>query len=216
MNLKDVVARRLKKIMLARHYFSMIEVVLGIGLITFGLVNVMRLFPVSLNATRDSIADSYAANSADQFLHFLSAKLRDPSNNHENWQRYGLALPSAKPSSTEPSQTWRPWFGEYLNADSPESWTTKFSVGGSANQYYKIEQRAAGPQDGPGRSDFSAVYRVWRNDISFPHYVDGSWQQIKANENVAMAINIEISWPLALPYRRRHKSLYHLEVYKSL
>jgi len=185
-----------------RHPFNMIEVVLGLGLIAFGLVSTLGLFPVGLNASRDSIAESYAADSADQFLHFLATRLKDPGagNDFPNWDTYGKTLPTTKPSATDPT-TWSNWFSDA---------TTTFLYAGASKEFYKVEQRAAGAT----HADFSAIYRVWRESVTYSAYIGGVWQEITASDDAALGINIEVSWPSNIPYASRQKSLYHIEVYK--
>jgi len=180
----------------------MVEVVLGMGLISFGMISVLGLFPVGLNAARDSIAESYAADSADQFLHALVTRLKIPNalGQYQNWEDYGKALPSTKPSGTEPS-AWTQWFSDD---------NTTLSAGGASNEFYRVEQRAAGA----AAADFTAIYRVWREEVTYSEYNAGVWQQVTASEDQALAINMEVSWPAHLEYNRRQKSLFRLEVYK--
>jgi hypothetical protein len=64
--------------------------------------------------------------------------------------------------------------------------------------------------------DSEIVYRVWRTPVTMPQYVDGAWQNLPLALTEAMSLNIEVSWPAQKPYARRHKSLYSLEVYKTL
>ena len=185
-----------------QHRFNMIEVVLGIGLIVFGLVTTLGLFPVGLSAARNAIGETYAADSADQFLHFLATRLRVPTDDYANWDGFGKKLPEEKPTSAEPPDgEWIEWFSE----DTVTYWR-----GGSLNQFYRIEQKAAGS----AVADFLAVYRVWREGVSYSRYVDGAWEEVVASADVALAINLEVSWPEGLPYERRQKALYSLEVYK--
>ncbi len=181
--------------------FNMVEVVLGLGLISFGLVSTMGLFPIGLQATRNSVAENYAAETADQFLHYLAARLKNPTDSFGNWEQFGQTLPTEKPSETEPSQTWEEWFNED---------TTTFWYAGSYNQYYKIEQSAVGAE----KPDFTAICRVWRGGVTYSRYTDGEWVEATASDDYALSINIEISWPQQLPYDRRQKALYNLEVYK--
>jgi len=181
--------------------FSLIEVVLGLGLISVGVLRVVGLLPFGLSATRNSIAESYAADSADQFLHFLAMRLKSSTNDYQAWDDFGKKLPTTKPSATEPSQTWTEWYSED---------TATFWYAGSHSEYYKVEQKAAG-SDTP---DFAAVYRVWRGSVSASAYVNGTWQTTTLSDDEALSINVEISWPLVLSYQRREKALYSLEVYK--
>ncbi|OGV65199.1 MAG: hypothetical protein A3K19_24205 [Lentisphaerae bacterium RIFOXYB12_FULL_65_16] len=187
------------------HGFNLIEVVLGLGLIAIGLLSAVGAFPMCLNATRDSIAESYASESADQLLHVLAAVLKTPDEDghYENWDDYGRQLPYDKPSSTEPySWTTLSW----LSGD-----TVTFRCGGTDNQFYFVEQKPAGAKS----CDFTGVYRVWKTAVKYSVYQDGvGWTEATADDGIAIGLNMEISWPANVPYERRAKALYHLEVYK--
>jgi type II secretory pathway pseudopilin PulG len=55
-----------------KKYFNMIEVTLAIAIVGLGIAGIMSLFPVGLNATRDAVGDNYAADSAEDFLNYIS------------------------------------------------------------------------------------------------------------------------------------------------
>ena len=80
--------------------FTLVEVVIAIGLMSVGLLSIIGLLPVSLQATRDSVAESYAGDNAEEFLHYLSLRLKMPGNDYANWDQYGKVLPTSKPSET--------------------------------------------------------------------------------------------------------------------
>ena len=170
------------------------------GLIAFGIVSTLGLLPVGLSASRDAIAESYAADSADMFLHYLSAQLRNPQNDYGNWALYGQALPESRPGPTEPT-SWSEWHSDA---------TSTFSMGGSGNEYYKVMIGTSGA----ATHDFAAIYRVWREPVIHTVYEDGSWIETELPDSEALALNIEVSWPASLPYERRYKSQYRLEVFK--
>ena len=196
-----MVARQNSRGVVRRRCFSLIEVVLGLGLLAFGILTTMRLLPISLRANRDSIAESYAADAVDEFLHAIATKMKDPADDFAGWEEYGLSLPTSKPTASEPSQTWSEWYSDE---------STVFWRGGSSNEYYKVDRRTPGTS----ATDFSGIFRVWRGSVTFSSYSDGSWHEPPASTDVAVALHVEVSWPAFLPYSRRQKSLYSLEVFK--
>lgn len=192
----------LKRPRRCRHCFNMIEIALGLGLIVFGLISTVGLFPVGLTSNRDSIAESYAADSVDQLVHFLSGRLKDPTNDYANWSSFGQSLPTTKPGPTEPSGTWSEWFSEG---------TVAYWYGGSSREFYRVEQRAAGAS----MPDFAAVYRVWRETVTYTHEnEDGTWSDLTLDSSEALGLQVEVSWPGHLSYEHRQKALYHLEVHR--
>jgi len=62
--------------------FNMIELTLAMGAIAVGVISILALFPIGLNASRDSVARSYASNSAEEFLNYYSNMLKQ---NQYNW-----------------------------------------------------------------------------------------------------------------------------------
>ena len=61
--------------------FNLVEIVIALGIVAIGVTAVMGFLPVGLNASRDAIADNYAADSSEQLLHYLA------SNIQEDWSR---------------------------------------------------------------------------------------------------------------------------------
>ncbi len=183
-----------------RRWFSIVEVVLALCILGIGLVAIMRLFSVGLASNRDAIAEKYAADSADHFLHMFAMQLKKPANDYANWRNIGLSLPVSKPSDAEPGN-WVDWFTSG-NA------TVQHAV--NSYRFIKIEQKAAAAK----AADFSAVYRVWRGAVTYWRYNEGAWQEEAMSENNAIAIHVEVSWPAPVPYEKRQKSLYCLEVFK--
>ena len=49
----------------------MIEVVLAMAIIAFGMTSILGLFPVGLNALKSSMADNYCSDSIDQMVGYL-------------------------------------------------------------------------------------------------------------------------------------------------
>lgn len=183
--------------------FTLVEVVIAIGLMSVGLLSIIGLLPVSLQATRDSVAESYAGDNAEEFLHYLSLRLKMPGNDYANWDQYGKVLPTSKPSETEPSQTWSQWYSDQ---------TTTLWSAGAAHQFHKVERRTPAI----ATPDFAAVYRVWRSAVKFPEYINGTWVDSTASEDVALMLNVEVSWPAGIPYDHRSKALYCTEIYKPV
>lgn len=183
-------------------HFSMIEVVLGLGLIAFGLISIAALFPVGLRANQAAIGETYAAEHADQFLHLLKAKIVAPDDNQANWTTYAVALPTSKPTTSEPTATgWADWLIQGLST---------YAVGGTQKQFYRIRQQGLDAND----TQFQAVCRVWRTPVTVAHYESGIWTEIVFTADQAIGLNVEISWPADKPYASRQKSLYQLEVYR--
>lgn len=185
--------------------FSLIEVVLGLGLIAFGLISIAALFPVGLRANQAAVGETYAAEHADQFLHMLKARITAPDNSQANWATYAVGLPASKPLGSEPASGWSAWLQQGL---------VTYEEAGSNREFYRLRQWAYTEAETLKDIQFSAVCRVWRTPVSLTRYDGGTWSTINFPAEDAIALNVEISWPADRPYASRQKALYQLEVYR--
>ncbi len=168
-----------------RKYFNMIEIVLALGVIAIGFVSILALFPVGLNASRDAVAESYSAHSADQFVHYFVNELK---KSQANWDNFKVL---SKPLVTDPEPSWQTTPVNNTNLYLPDPATPD-------SRFYKIIQKAAGGDV----VDFSGIYRVWPLDVPDIN-----------NKSLAMQICIEVSWPAELTYDKRNTSMYYREVF---
>jgi hypothetical protein len=179
----------------------MIEVVLGLGLIAFGLISIAALFPVGLRANQAAVGETYAAEHADQFLHLVKATVTAPDNDQANWTNYAVNFPESKPTGDEPATGWTVWLQQGV---------TKYEVAGARGEFHRIRQIGLEGTD----VQFSAICRVWRTPVVLTRYNDGAWETITFTADQAIALNVEVSWPADRPYATRQKALYQLEVYR--
>lgn len=174
-------------------FFNMVECALALAVVAIGVVSIVALFPVGLEATRDAIADNYAANSADDFLHFFKGQMQTTST---GWSYYSspTVLPGTKPGSSEPT-----------------SWNTL-----SETPLVENDSGTPGVFRGQIKNgatiDFSGIFRVWRSTTKYSYY-SGSWQTADLDPSKAISLNVEVSWPSQAPYDKRRRALYYLEVF---
>jgi len=182
--------------------FSLMEVILAMTVLVVGLVFVLRLFPVGLSASREAIAEKYSAESVDHFLHIYALMLKSSA---AAWEKYGTNLPTSKPGAAE--SNWEAW-------ESISSEHTIYSYGAPDNySLWRVEQRAPGTD----AADFMAVFRIWIDEsIQVWDYdsTSSSWVSSYIMPATALAINLETSWPAGIPYARRSKGSYRLEIFK--
>ena len=50
--------------------FTLVEILIAMGVCVIGVCSIMVLFPIGATASRDAAMVGYAANAADQMLHF--------------------------------------------------------------------------------------------------------------------------------------------------
>ena len=182
--------------------FTLLEVILGLGVLAFGVISLLALFPVTLRASRDSLAETYAAESADQFLQFFGGKLKTPDDNYQAWREIGQALPTSKPGVAEPDGEYEQWFSEGMST---------FSASADSFAFQRLERCT----QANGVKDFTAICRVWRTPVTITRFANDTWSTRELSSDEALGLNVEISWPAELPYLRRHKAIYHLEIFRN-
>ena len=189
--------------------FNIVEIVLAIGVIGVGIASVMALFPAGSNAMRDAMANGYSANMADQFLHFTENKVRQECWPANNWTfelagTSGYEIPEKTNLGNKNasfSLTYNAGQQIYPYQGNPGSEPGIFKI-------LQYQDKNNNGQFDPNTDtvDFEAIMALWRSQITGP---SGS----AINNQVAIALNAEISWPAQRPYDEREKSTYRLELF---
>lgn len=189
-----------------RHWFSMVEIVLALGVLAVGVVSILALFPVGFKATQDSLSQSFAADTADHFLHLYAAGLKS------SWATYVGSgyLPGTRPPPADPIP---PGWTETDAWSEEGAWrmpNVTVERNTSDNGIFRVTNNR-----GPEVVDFQGIYRIWREDVTY-EYLDrsGGWVTRALSSESAVALNLEASWPAALPYANREKHLFRLEVFR--
>jgi Tfp pilus assembly protein PilV len=184
-----------------RHDFNLIEVVLALAVIAFGVVSVLALLPASLKANRDSVSDTHAAEVGQHLVETLAASMEKACDT-SSWAATALVLPTGKPGTTEPDQGWTKWLSQV---------GVSFWHAGAAGEFQRVDMRRADAD----YSEFSAICRVWRQPVSISQLVDGNWMTRVLPWTDAIALNVEVSWPAQAPYAGRPKALYAMNVFRK-
>ena len=212
----------------------MIEVVLAMAIIAFGMSSILGLFPVGLNALKSSMADNYCSDSVDQMVGYLKNQAEySPANytamitNSTTGLRDAAALTTilgANRTNAVNGSTldgFRDTFlADYKTSNFTGTSTFKrvftdmniFQVQTYNNMpyLYFIAQGQMTSQN----IDFSAMLLVWKSPVVY-NMKDISGN-ITQGTDTAYAkftgINFEVSWPLEKPYAQREKRYYYVEV----
>ncbi len=189
---------------MTRHPFNMIEVLLALGVIAIGAISVLALFPYGYTATRDSVAESFAGDSADQFLHWFAAQAQ------RDWTAYAgdtTWLPDDKPSVPADGDTETASWGATTDI-TPNLRYERHSTSGMLKVIFQRNGT-------PPVVDFSGVYRMWNDPVTIPDpRPDSGGADISLATESALAINLEASWPAEIPYNRRQKAVYRVEIFR--
>ncbi|MBN2451304.1 MAG: hypothetical protein JXR77_13005 [Lentisphaeria bacterium] len=185
-----------------RRWFNLIEVVLALGVIAFGLVSILALLPASIKSGRDSVGETHSSQGAENLIGLLANRMGDAESDAA-WAEVALVLPTGKPGATEPAEGWVRWFEQ----DGITYWRA-----GDQQQFYRLDMRRAGSDT----AEFTAVCRAWRQSVTLSEYDDGTWSSRTLPSSEAVALHVEIGWPAEIPYARRQKALYALNVFREI
>ena len=175
--------------------FTMIEILLAMGIIIVGITGIMGLYPVGLNFARNSIANNYLSIEAKQIANYFNMTAKT------NWSDIS-SLPVTKPADTDEhtkGTALQPTIFPGLSADST-----------AGNGVYWLKSSTS------SSADFTAIVRCWRDSNANTEktgYIGNAKNTIDlAGE--AYKIYVEFSWPATIPYSGRQKKIIVLEVFK--
>ena len=180
----------------------MVEMALALGVVAVGIVSILALFPIGLNASRDAMADSFAADAAEQMIHQMEYMLQT------NWTTYLPGIPGSKPPT-----------GTFVGDPVPNTNGTIFqnAISGTTDGRYRVirfvDRSITVPPVYDANTDvldFEAILLIWKSNVSIP----GPSGPVPVADSVAVALNLEVSWPAQLPYEQRQISYYTKEVFK--
>lgn len=215
-------------------HFNLIEIVLTVAVISFGVVVILGMLPKGLRATRNAGIESYASDIIDQMSAFIINDSTARSNidsfatfNPVDFDNLNyVALLSGSASTPDAGGNF-PRVNDY-----------GMSRHSSINGLYAIvrgENISIGG-DTESRVDFSGLLYVWRTDIrrrtlSANHVAaldenklhdcgNGSGTNKCTFEcsidnaplSAGFTVNMELSYPLSVPYAERTKRYYSFEV----
>jgi type II secretory pathway pseudopilin PulG len=181
--------------------FNLVEIVIALGIVAIGVTAVMGFLPMGLNASRDAIADNYAADSGDQLLHYLSSTIQ------EDWSQlddFDSVPPNVAAGSGDLS-TWTVIPGTNIYT----------KVYASKTVYRILQQTDDIAGVGTTVVDFDAMVRIWKTATAASEYKGGVWVTTTDSDYGKRALlNLEITWPAAVNFGARRKTYYALEVNK--
>jgi len=199
--------------------FTMVEIILALGVCVIGICSIMVLFPIGANASRDAAMETYAANAADQMLNYMKYEITKKS---ENWNKY--IKDGFDPDNTLDTGNPKDEGSSPADLLSTSIWPNSMGVIASnvfrhhskKGVYQIISSRDADQENMDVSSpnvDFRAIMNVWRDQIKFTTGKPPPKDIYGLPFDMAVQLNVEISWPAALPYPARQKSHYVLEVF---
>ncbi len=188
--------------------FNMVEIVIALVIILVALVSVLGLLPRSIQTTNDAVSRVAAADTAEQLLSYLAARVAG------DWENELLAFPDSK---SECASDDGAMFSDNGSSDgSPLIPSTallvEFNCNAETDAYnpvnvnglYRVTQKT-----NDNRKEFSAVVKVWKELDT--HSTEGA---VPIEEATSARLFAEVSWPSNKPYVDREKRNYSIKVFK--
>jgi hypothetical protein len=206
----------------------MIEVVLAMAIIAFGMSSILGLFPVGLNALKSSMVDNYCSDSVDQMIGYIKNQAEYSAG---NYTAFVTGLPDAAALTAAVGADRSKLVGgktldaysadfltDYRTSNFPATYKRVFTdmnifqvSAGMPYLYYIVQGQITSKN-----IDFSAMLLVWKSPVSYTvKDAAGNWYNGPAVPNAYQyfsGINFELSWPLEKPYAQREKKYYYIEV----
>ena len=182
--------------------FSLIEISVSIFIIAIVLTVVVSSLPVSLEANRNAIAKSNAADSADQFLNYMAARLET------NWDELN-AFPEYETLFSQD--------GSVITNDQKLTYSDQTLI---PDANIKIQFQADNVDDQwDSSTNSSGIFKVTQftsaNAVDFKGVIR-AWKETSTGQNSAetATLYIQVSYPSDVPYENRAKATYQMEVYR--
>lgn len=153
--------------------FSLVEVVLALGIVAFAFVGVLALLPAGLKASRDASAQTEASNLATA----IAADLRRaPVTPNATSPRFAIPMPD--PDATEPTPVVSPVERFFSgNTATTDASGTAFTA---ANAKYRVSLWFTPPEDANDRFATSVRLLVTWPAAATPAKADGRFEVVTA------------------------------------
>lgn len=172
--------------------FSLVEVMLSIGIVAFAVVGVLTAFPVGIEAARDSRDETTAALIADNLFTYLRSQ---PFNGPVVWPEVPMKRQAAgfKVNYTTPVANMYHYGrdGRPANANSSADGNAPTGSYKGDEGYFGVRISVQNSPYG-NASDYSTYYLKARDDLS--------WGYLTAE---LARVVVYVSWPARMPYNNR-------------
>ena len=215
-----------------KNHFNLIEIVLTVAVIAFGVVVILGMLPKGLRAARNAGIESFATDVIDQMCNYLSYS--DTANSQ---------LESFNDDVYEKLDNYDNLnYIALLSGDDNVNKLKKVNIYGLAAStdkkgvYVIVRGEPISVDIGESEAviDFSGLLYVWKSEVGYSYLkanhsgtesdkihdcgkagCNFSNDKISgANNTRTIQVNMELSYPLSLPYAERTKRYYSFEVEK--
>ncbi len=191
--------------MTKRHPFNLIEILLALGVIMFGLVCLLGLFPLAAKVTSDATMETYATSAAEELMAFITEQATTAegsttaSSRWEDW----ISGSSARIPDTQPSGM----LGSDEAAHQEEIQ--------DANKWDKVSDRQRrifrhmtqngvfmlvsmrGDKDDLAKIDSRVLITVWKEPITRTYKT--GFTDTDSTYQFGVRLNMKVGWPAERP-----------------
>lgn len=226
----------MKQLLHRRHAFTLVEILIAMGVCVIGLCSIMVFFPVASNASRNAVMSSHAANVAEQLLALVKTSIEDDKLGpgyaaFKHFTGWNPGNPSgytdgvhAKPEPdyhTDPANlvndtgftdSSQNWFSERMQKAFEamvKNDTTKVTICTDNVYHFDFLSKIPDPDDNTKTlevSDYTCYACIWATPVKASSGI---------NIPFAARIHVEVSWPAEIPYSNRQKREFALDVFKA-
>jgi hypothetical protein len=190
-----------------KKYFNLVEISLAIGLLAIGVTVVIALFPIGLGHSREAIGENYCAETADSLFAYITRE----ANIDGNWDVV-VNLPMTKADIPDTGKLSNDFsFGSVGNSEGfiyfgAFDRNVSGDVVTSDDGVYGIKVQSE------NAVDFTGEVLLWQKVLPTMLIAGVS---VDVAVDTAVGVNLEISWPVEVPYVERNKNYYYFEIYNS-
>lgn len=189
-----------------KHPFTMIEVAFALGVVAIAIVSILGLFPLGFSAAREGMAETYAAETADEMLHWLENEIRSQvwNGGYSDESDFDDYAPDDFPAVAA-REDFDVVYEEFqtLYRDDSENGLYK------AIRFVDLNDNDTYEED-DDILDFAAIITVKRSQVEIP----GDPADIDLDYDIAVGLEMEISWPAWASYENRDTRQYFYEIFR--
>ena len=206
--------------------FTLVEVLIAMGVCVIGICSIMVFFPVGAKASRNASMASYASNAADQFLSFARSCIEEDrvGNGYAAFAYFTGWTPGnpdtyAEGAKVEPGPDYK---DSNEDAGMGGLLSNSDAFGARMQEFFKEiltnESVTITPLKGRVYYFDFTTKEGGETYSDFNCYASLKATPVEANGvkiPFAAKLHLELSWPAELPYSSREKREYTLEVFKA-
>ncbi len=216
-----------------RRCFTLVEVLIAMGVCVIGICSIMVFFPVGANASRNAAMSNATSLAADQILSFVRTCI-ESDKGVNGWVafQYFTGWNPVQPENYTPGEKQTPAPG-YRSPENQSSALQNAANAGKLdevmkkametilkndsvtieplkNQVFYIDFATQVPGEDPDEvvsaSDYNCYASLWAEPVEASSGV---------NIPFAARIHLELSWPAEVPYAKRQTREFSMEVFKA-